>query len=193
MSLLHLAQKNYSQIYQKDSFETHLHGCAKAGSGSRSRQHVLNGAPTMQNGRNNGLGVFSPLSRPDKTVHTTSDNTRHVWLLRLPRNLDIHTTCTLRSKVLGHANTIQRPLEWPPSHSSSHADGCKLGAVDILLIYLRIPSLIHRGTLAQFTPWRRKGPKKENAKRKREGQQRGEKPNKRKKVSQKQISKAIET
>ena len=71
--------KELLKIYQKDiCFETHLHGCAKGGSGSRSRQHVLNGAPTMLHGRDNGPGVFSPLGRPDKTVHTTSGNTRHV-------------------------------------------------------------------------------------------------------------------
>ena len=77
---------------------------SKGGSGWRSRQHVLNGTPTMLHGRDNGPGVFSPLRRPDNTVHTTSGNTRHVWLPRLPRNLDIHTTCTLRSKVLGPWN-----------------------------------------------------------------------------------------
>jgi hypothetical protein len=97
--------KEWIKIYQNDiCCETHLHSCVKRGSGWRSRQHVLHGAPTMLHGRDNGPGVFSPLGRPDKTVHTTSGNTRHVWLLRLPRNLDIHTTCTLRSKVLGPWN-----------------------------------------------------------------------------------------
>jgi hypothetical protein len=77
--------KELLKIYQKDSFETHLHGCAKGGSGSRSRQHVLNGAPTMLHGRDN-----SPLGRPDKTDHTTRGNTRHAH-------------CTAKSWALGMA------------------------------------------------------------------------------------------
>ena len=168
----------HERINQHDiCCETHHARLCQRGKWLTIKATCPNRALTMLNGRDNP-GVFSPVRRTDKTIHTTSGNTRHVWPLHLPRNLDIHTTCTLRSKVLGHANAISRPLEWPRSHSISHADGCELGAVDISLIFLLYHHLCME-TLARSLHKEEKAQSKERERTKKgKGQQWGEKPNK---------------
>jgi hypothetical protein len=71
--------------------------------------------------------------------------------VRLPCYMDVTTalwaapTKRFTQQVATHdMHTAQQSLgllEWPPSHSNSHADGCELGAVDILLIFIVYPHL----------------------------------------------------